>query len=275
MPRVRTLTPGASPSHHFGSELRRARKEAGMTLADLAALVPCDASTVSRIEAGQIVPDLHFAEVCDTAFPFCRGWFSRFVTDSADWPDGTELAAAFRDFADDEREATALLVFETMVVPGLLQTEDYAREVLSRHPGVTDDLVASRVAARMERQSVLDGGVFVWALLDESVLSRDVGGQKVMHDGLLHLAGASARPNITVQVIPVGSYHVGLQGSFNLAEVHGAASSVFIEDITDGRTADDQAMVSAVALRFRHLQSLALPAPQSLAIIDKAAERWT
>jgi ribosome-binding protein aMBF1 (putative translation factor) len=69
MPKKRTLTPGASPLHHFGSEVRRAREAAGMTLTELGALVPCDNSTVSRIESGLIAPDAHFAEVCDRRSP--------------------------------------------------------------------------------------------------------------------------------------------------------------------------------------------------------------
>ena len=123
MPKVRTLTPGASPLHHFGSEVRRARNEAGLTLAELGALVPCDNSTVSRIEAGLIAPDLHFAEVCDHAFPFCRGWFTRFFTDSADWAGSSVFPPEFRKFADDEAEATALYSFEHSLLPGLLQTQ--------------------------------------------------------------------------------------------------------------------------------------------------------
>jgi transcriptional regulator with XRE-family HTH domain len=148
----RTLTPSASPLHHFGSELRRAREEAGLTLAEFGELVPCDNSTVSRIEAGLIAPDLHLAEVADRTFPFARGWFTRFFSDSANWTENSAFAIEFRDFADDELEATALYTFEHAVLPGLLQTEDYARAVLSRHPGVTNELVNSRVAARVGRQ---------------------------------------------------------------------------------------------------------------------------
>jgi ribosome-binding protein aMBF1 (putative translation factor) len=72
MPRVRTLTPGASPTHFFGSEVRRAREAAGMSQAELGALVPCDKSVVSRIEAGLTQPDESFARACDAAFPHLR-----------------------------------------------------------------------------------------------------------------------------------------------------------------------------------------------------------
>lgn len=72
MPRVRTLTPGASPMHFFGSEVRRAREAAGLPQAELGALVPCDKSVVSRIEAGLVQPDEAFARACDVAFGASR-----------------------------------------------------------------------------------------------------------------------------------------------------------------------------------------------------------
>jgi transcriptional regulator with XRE-family HTH domain len=275
MPKKRTLTPSASPLHHFGSELRRAREDAGLTLAEFGELVPCDNSTVSRIEAGLIAPDLHLAEVADRAFPFARGWFTRFFSDSANWTENSAFAVEFRDFADDELEATALYWFEHSVLPGLLQTEDYARAVLSRHPGVTEELVSSRVVARMGRQPVLtrDDPPLLWVVLDEVTLRREIGNPKIMRDALLHLADMARLPNITVQVIPAaGSYHVGLQGAFIIAEKSGALASVFAEDADDGRTVDDAAMVNRLSVRFRHLQTVAMTPDESLGLIERIAE---
>jgi DNA-binding XRE family transcriptional regulator len=76
MPAIGDLDPAASPGHFFGAEVRRARIAAGMTLADLAARVPCDASTVSRIEAGTLSPGQRFAAARDEAFPLMGGWFT-------------------------------------------------------------------------------------------------------------------------------------------------------------------------------------------------------
>lgn len=187
----RKLTPDASPRHHFGSEVRRAREAAGMTLADLAAMVPCDPSTVSRIEAGAIAPDAHFATVCDEAFPEMNGWFSRFYQDSRDW--NQPFAEPFRTFAAYEAEATALYGYEHALIPGLLQTEAYARAALSRHPAVTDGEITERLAARMARQAVLarDDAPMAWFVMDESVLTRRVGSAKIMYDALTHLAAVS------------------------------------------------------------------------------------
>lgn len=82
---MRDLDPGASPLHFFGAEVRRAREAAAMTLADLGVLVPCDASTVSRIEAGLLSPTERFAVACDEAFPNMSGWFARYYHEARKW----------------------------------------------------------------------------------------------------------------------------------------------------------------------------------------------
>ena len=146
MPRVRTLTPGASPTHFFGSEVRRAREAAGMPQAELGALVPCDKSVVSRIEAGLVQADEAFARACDVAFGHLDGFFMRFWKDCQTW--GAAFPAAFREFAAYEAEALTIWTFQHSLVPGLLQTEGYARAVLERHPNVTTEQVAERLAAR-------------------------------------------------------------------------------------------------------------------------------
>jgi len=104
MPAVRDLDPAASPAHFFGAEVRRAREAAGLTLAGLGAVVPCDASTVSRIEAGLRNPPERFAVACDEAFPQMGGWFTRFYNNSPRW-DGP-YPSWFEDWVDAERRAT-------------------------------------------------------------------------------------------------------------------------------------------------------------------------
>ncbi|MGD0705869.1 MAG: Scr1 family TA system antitoxin-like transcriptional regulator, partial [Trebonia sp.] len=169
MPRVRTLTPGASPTHFFGSEVRRAREAAGIPQAELGALVPCDKSVVSRIEAGLVQADEAFARASDVAFPHLDGFFLRFWKDCQTW--SAAFPAAFREFAAYEAEALTIWMFQHSLVPGLLQTEGYARAVLERHPNVTSEQVAERVAARLARQSILERAdqPLLCVLLDENV----------------------------------------------------------------------------------------------------------
>jgi transcriptional regulator with XRE-family HTH domain len=272
--RKQVLTPSTSPLHFFGSEVRRAREASGMTLGELGTLVPCDPSTVSRIEAGILAPDAHFAEVCDEAFPSSGGWFKRFYSESRDW--NTPFAAAFRPFTSYEAEASALYLFEHALLPGLFQTEAYARGILSQHPDATEAEVAERVAARMARQAVLNREVppRVWAVISEPVLHREVGSAKITQEAIAHVAELSRRPGVTVQVL-AKSVHVGLQGAFAVADATGASSSAYLEDAWDGRVTQDTATVNGLAVRFRFLQTEAMTASASRELLERLAEeRW-
>ena len=276
MPKLRQLNPGDSPLAYLGSEIRRARVAAGLTLAEFGALVPCDASTVSRVESGLLAPDGAFVAACDTAFAGAGGWFGRFWSAHQSW-DTSPYPPAFRSFAADEARATALCMFEHSLIPGLLQTEDYARAVLSRHPNVSAGEIDTRVAGRIARQSVLDRDPppLVWVVLDDAALWRCVGTAEITRAALAHLAELARWPSITAQVLDQPGAHVGLVGSFVIAEISGAAGSVSTDDIADGRVIDDAATVADVSARFRWLQSEALPAAASLALIERTAERWT
>jgi transcriptional regulator with XRE-family HTH domain len=257
--------------HHFGAEVRLAREAAGKSQAELGELVPCDKGTVSRIESGLTVPDEHFADVCSTVFR--NPWFGRFWRDSQTW--GHEVPG-FLPFADYEGEALALWLFEHTYIPGLLQTEDYARAVLERHPHVTTDEVSERVAKRMKRQAVLNREAcpLVWVLLDENVLRREVGNAKIMHDAVSQLAALAEKPRVTVQLLPGTGAHVGLQGSMAMAETAGT-TVVNLDDFTDGRTTDSPIIVAHAAERFDTLRSDAYRRSESLVMIEESAERWT
>jgi transcriptional regulator with XRE-family HTH domain len=274
MPRLRTLTPSASPGHFFGSEVRRAREAAGMSQTELGDLVPCDKATVSRIEAGLSQPDDAFARACDAAFPRLDGWFTRFHAGSRTW--GEAFPPAFRPFAACEAEAVALRWFEHSLVPGLLQTEDYARAVLETHPNTTSTRVDERLAARLARQAVLDREdppVF-WVLLDEAVLRREIGSAMIMRKQLLHVVQMARRPNVTVQVIAGMGAHPGLSGAFGIAEMSDRHTIVYLETVGNGQTVEDPGTAADVELLFDTLRTEACKGTESLAMIESAADRW-
>jgi transcriptional regulator with XRE-family HTH domain len=274
MPRVRTLTPSASPMHFFGSEVRRAREAAGMSQTGLGDLVPCDKATVSRIEAGLTQPDEAFARACDAAFPQMGGWFGRFYSDSRNWTEA--FPPSFRPFATCEAEAVALRWFEHSLVPGLLQIEDYARAVLEKHPNTSSLQVDERLSARLARQAVLDreDPPLFWVLLDETVLHREVGGPKTMHDQLLHVADMAKRPNVTIQVLSRVGAHPGLLGAFGIAEMSDRHSIVYLETAADGETMEDPGTVAEVGVKFDALRTEAFKGTESLALIESMAEEW-
>lgn len=271
----RDLDPGASPLHFFGAEVRRAREAAGMTLAELGARVPCDASTVSRVESGLLSPTERFAEACDEAFPQMGGWFGRFYRASLKW-DGP-YPRWFEDWVDAEGRASVLRGWEPLLVPGLLQTAEYAR-VLFRAWRTDDDedRIEQLVAARMDRQKIFAraGAPSFWAVLDEGVLRRRVGGAKVMHDQLLHLAEMAERVAIKIHVIPAeAGAHVGLLGAFAIADFGGdAPGMVYFESPDEGQTTRDPVTVATMILKFETLRSEALPRGASRDLILKVAD---
>jgi hypothetical protein len=131
----------------------------------------------------------------------------------------------------------------------------------------------------MERQVILDRDdpPLLWVVLDEAALRRQIGTGKVMHGQLVHLAEMSGRPNITVQVIPVGAGgHSGLLGAFVIAELASSTSIVYLETVAGGQIAEEPSVVADVALTFDTLRSEALPRTASRDLVMKVAEeQWT
>jgi hypothetical protein len=185
------------------------------------------------------------------------------------------LPPSLREFATYEAEAVALWTFEHTLVPGLLQTGEYARAVLERHPHVTAEQVTERVAARLARQAILDRDdpPVLWVLLDENVLYREIGGPAVMAAQLSHLAELARRPNITVQVIPRVGAHAGLAGAFVMAETPDA-QVVYLEHIADSVTTDSPAVAAMVSTKFDVLRTEAHRGSESLTMIEEMADKW-
>jgi hypothetical protein len=191
------------------------------------------------------------------------------------------LPAAFRPFAEREAEATALRTFEHSFIPGLLQTADYARAVVATKPGATDADIETDVSERIARQWILTREAppppYLWALIDEGALYRPVASAPVMHEQFEHLIAMSARPNVSIQVVPYAAGgHTGLLGAFVMAETPTARRIVYVDEISGGHVAEDATDVDKVALRFETIRSEALPTRASRDVITKVdREKWT
>jgi hypothetical protein len=140
-----------------------------------------------------------------------RGWWSRYAD---------IVSGAYATYIGFESEATELRDYETLWIPGLLQTEEYARALFSGdHPKPSPELIERKVAVRMTRQGVLTQSrpPRLVALLDESILHRSLGGPEVMRAQLKRLVDASQLPNVTLQIVPFDAGpHAGMGGSFTL-----------------------------------------------------------
>jgi transcriptional regulator with XRE-family HTH domain len=276
VPLVRELDPTAGPLQFFGAELRRARAAAGLSQDQLGQRLGYSSAQVGKVEVGERAPSQDFAQGCDQTFPEAGGLFARIYQLTRRWDGG--YPSWFAEWIDFERRATSLCWWEPLLIPGLLQTADYARAILAADPETNDDQLDELVAARLERQAIFDRAdpPALWAVLDEAVLHRLIGSRKIMHDQLLHLADTSCRGNITVQIVPadIGA-HAGLLGGFAIANFGNAAGTVYMESPDHGQTTEVPSVVSRLSLTFDTLRADALPRGASRDLIGKVAEqRW-
>ena len=273
----------------FVDEMRAMRAERGWSRAELATHAQYSESLIAMVETYQRAPTQALAKALDRAFrtpgftedapgkPGTPGTFGRIWLKlrTISFPE------SFRPYAELEAKATVLRTVQHSLIPGLLQTEDYARAVLATKSDATEAEIEVRVAERIARQRILASDEpplpRLYALLDEGILYRPVASFSVMHDQFVHLIELSRWPHITIQVVPyTAGGHSGLEGAFIIAELPGEQSIVFLEDASGGRVAEEGQGLSEAALRFEALRSEALPKSASRDLIAKVAkERWT
>jgi transcriptional regulator with XRE-family HTH domain len=268
-----------TPRAVFGAMLRFYRQQAGLSQDALGAKAHMSGKTISAYENGWRVPTRPAAADID-AVPEMRT--SGALTELWDkLKDGLTYQAYpswVQDWAIKEAEAATLRWFEPLVVPGLLQTEDYARAIFQTRFGLGSEEIEERVAARLKRQEVLlrDAPPALWVILDEWVLRRPVGGKHVMVEQVSRLVEAAMRPTIAIQVIPatVGA-HEGLAGAFTLADFDTAPSVGYREAAGRGQYMEGRDDVATLELTWTTLRGETLPRKASLAVLEEAAKTWT
>lgn len=266
------------PLTFFGTELRHWRAESGLSLDQFGARIGFSPTLVSKVETGARPPTAQFAKKCDAAVPQAHGLFTR-LHELARTFDGAH-PSWFADWLDIERRATSLRWWELLLVPGLLQTRDYARLLFTAwQPDADEDESERLVEARMERQEILDRPKppILWVVLDEAVLRRCVGSEQVMREQLLHLAEMADRPRITIQIVPARvAVHPGLLGAFIIASIEGEPDIVYLETASSGQTVGTPSVIGQITLAWESLRSVALPKDESRDLILRVAdELWT
>ena len=266
--------PGPPPGlMAFAEELRAFRAQTGISREDVAARVNYSPSLIGMIETGRRSPTRRLAELLNALF----GTPETFVRHEKRLR-GVPFSEGFRPFAPYEAEAAVLRLFEHTLVPGLFQTEGYARATLAAHPHTSADVVEERVAARLARQEILaredPPPPIVWVLLDENVLRREVGGRKIMRDQIAHLAEVAGQRTVTVQVIPSSVVHPGLHGAFAIAELPDLPAIVYLETARGGQTVEDPDVAADLCVRFDALRTEALAGSASLSLIEKVMDGW-
>ena len=274
---------GVNPTvrrRRLGAELRRYREAAGLTIDQVAERLECSASKISRLETGQTgssprdvrdilaiyqVGESELESLLEVARETRqRGWWQ---------PYGSVLTSAFIGF---EADAERIRSYEAQCVPGLLQTEDYARAVLMAAQEATDQ-IDNRVRIRMVRRELLthDDPVDLWCVLDEAALLRPVGGRKIMQRQLEHLAKTAELPNVRLQILPleIGA-HAGMEGSFVLLSFphESDPDTVYVTMATGGVFQEKPDELHRYSTIFDLLTDAALSPEDSVALVTKMAK---
>ncbi|THA59137.1 helix-turn-helix transcriptional regulator [Streptomyces sp. A1136] len=270
----------------LGSELRRLRQAGGMTTQQVAERLLISQPKISLLENGRRlikprdVRDLcrlygvHDQRLVDDLMRLAgesgrQGWWNTY----GDIPYGAYIGL--------EAEATAIRTYEPLVIPGLLQTPAYAREVIAGTiPQATVEQAATRLRVRLRRQGRLGVGgdpLRLWAVLDESALRRVVGSREIMREQLEHLTHLGARPHITVQVLPHGvGAHPGVSGQFSLLEFADAtdASVVYLERFTSDLYLEKRSDVRLYSDLYAHVQARALSPQRTVQFITETLKAY-
>ncbi len=268
----------------LGLELRRLREQAGLTCESVGQRLDCSGTRISRMETGRIsvrpgdVRELLevYGVTGDRAEALVelarqarrKGWWHRF---------GPVIPSWLEPYLGLEAEAARLWDFQPMVLPALLQTEDYARAVLRAAPGAAPaDDIEQQVALRMARQQVLDGTAppELCLVLSEGALRVQVGGPAVMRAQLGKLAEVAGRDPVTLQVLPVGAAaQVYPGGPFTILDFADPADPpvVYAEHLTGSLLLDEPDQVRAYTAVFEWLRAEALGPGPSLDLIGRLA----
>jgi transcriptional regulator with XRE-family HTH domain len=272
--------PEGTPRQVFGAMLRFYRVRAGLTQDQLAALAHVSGKLISAYENGWRVPtrpttvDIDNVPELGSNGALIALWdqFEHGMNYQA-YPDW------FQDWPEREAAATALRGFESSLVPGLLQTDLYARAIFGTKIGATQHEIDEQVAARLKRQEILNRvqPPTLWVILDETVLRRPVGGRQVMLEQVSRLVEAAQRPNIVIEVIPISvGAHEGLNGGgFAVADFKSEPSIAYQETAIQGQVVQDSEQVAMLITKWTTLGTEALPRRASLALLEEAAKSWT
>ncbi|MCX4823973.1 helix-turn-helix transcriptional regulator [Streptomyces sp. NBC_01142] len=273
MPGPKDLDPSSSPRALLGAELRHARENAGLTQEELGRPLFVSGSFIGQLEAGtrRMMPE--YAAQIDEILR-TNGFFRRNCTASSRsrYPDHFAVAA------EAEATATTIKEYAPLLIPGLLQTQAYARAIFRAYqPTATEDVIDELVAARLERARLLDDPTtpLLWAVLDEAVLRREVGGAAEMAEALRRVAGMIRRHRVIVQVLPFeAGGHAALEGGLKLMTFSDGPPLAYLQGLGTGQLEDDPATVARHELTYDLVGAMALSPKESLALIGSVAEDY-
>ena len=267
------------PQRRLARVLRRLRDEAHLTIEQVAEKLDLSPSTVSRMETAQVgvrpndlrpLLDIYGVEgeQRDELLQLARerrqqAWWNRYKDQQ-----NVTLASL-------EPGTSYILQYSALLVPGLLQTEAYARTILGGIPPESSPDIEPRLEFRLKRQELVSDpqAPQLWVVLDEAILKRPIGGPSIMSDQLQRLIDATSLPNITLQVLPFAAgLHAGLDGEFTILKYRDPADPdvVYLETAAGQRYDESGDVTRRYNLIFEHLQKAALKPEESVRALTGA-----
>ncbi|MET9545404.1 helix-turn-helix transcriptional regulator [Streptomyces sp. NPDC006627] len=258
----------------FGAELKRRREDAGFTQSALGTRVFVSGGYVGQFEQAIRKPQLDVAQRIDEVLQ-TGGFFERMCRKLID---DKRYADYFAAVVELEALATRICEFAPTLIPGLLQTAEYARAVtIAANPFVTDEYVEEKVTARLERARILKDATRpeYWVVLHENVLYIPVGGPAVMAAQLDHVARLMRERHVLVMVLPYeAGAHAAMTGDLRLMEFEDAPPTAYTETSFSGTLLDEPVVVKRTQRAYDLLRGAALSPEASLALVESAAEDY-
>ncbi|MEU7639279.1 MULTISPECIES: helix-turn-helix domain-containing protein [unclassified Streptomyces] len=257
--------------HVIGAQLSHFRRAARLTQPALAEAVGVHEDTIGSIEQGRRALKIDLAE----AFDEILGTKGALAVAVEKVPDKERFPAFVQDFVEYEADAISLLSYENHVMPGLLQTPDYAQAVFScLFPPISEADAAERLSARLDRQQLLqrDPPPVLNFILEEVVLRRPIGDAEVLREQIRHLRQCAELPFIGLQVMATyRKKHAGLAGPLVLLETSDHGQLAYIEGQRVSYLVDDPDEVSLLQQKYGMLRSQALTPEDSVSLLDQLA----
>ncbi|MEU6904761.1 helix-turn-helix transcriptional regulator [Streptomyces coeruleorubidus] len=258
----------------YGKLLRLFRERAGLTQQGLADAIGYSVEQVASVEQGRRAAKLILTEAAEQVLG--AGGALRVLQDDVDQ---AKLPAFFQDFASIEVEAVSRLSYDPLLIPGLLQTEAYARALFTAHcPALEEEVIDLHTEARVHRQRLLTRTPIVELsfIIGEAALTNPIGGDEVMGKQLVHLVDRAKLRNVTIQVMPAAyGFHPGLNGGFVVLETAEHRQVGYVESQEVGTVVTDPIQVSAFSSRYGKLRSQALNPKESVRFLRGLAGETT
>ncbi|MDH6574575.1 helix-turn-helix transcriptional regulator [Kitasatospora sp. MAP5-34] len=256
-----------SLAQYWGQLLKKHREAAGYSGAAFGRLIGYSAGAVSQFESATRVMKPETARACDELFKtdgLLEGLLEFILK--------ADLPTWFTSYVDHEGRASEIRTYEPQVIPGLLQTEEYARAVLEA--GRLDS-IDQPLAMRMSRQRILEGegAPYLWVILEQTAIEKQIGGPEVMRPQLERLIAEAKKPRIVIQIVPktIGA-HAGLDGPLTILSFPEGPDMGYVDGHASGQLIVKTADVARCARIYDLLRSTALSADSSIALLEAAME---